>query len=90
MPKHAEWKDSLALTLTTYHINQTDQNPLTYLHQPDYTNPFQMKKTPSEKQYSPYPIYLSHQPDRSETINTSSSARLYQSNPDEKNPSDKQ
>ena len=43
-----------------------------------------MKKTSSEKQYSPYPIYLSHQPDRSEPINTSSSARLYQSIPDEK------
>ena len=43
-----------------------------------------MKKTPSEKHYSPYPIYLSHQPDWSEPINTTSSARLYQSIPDEK------
>ena len=49
-----------------------------------------MNKTPSEKQCSPRPIYLSHQPDRSEPINTSSSARLYQSIPDEKTPSEKQ
>ena len=76
---------NLALTLSTYPISQTDQNLSTHHHQPDYTNPFQMKKTPSEKQYSPYPIYLSHQPDRSEPINTSSSARLYQSIPDKKN-----
>merc|ERR1712215_451884 len=75
---------NIALTLSTYHISQTDQNLSTHLHQPDYTNPFQIKKTPSEKQYSPYPIYLSHQPDRSEPINTSSSARLYQSIPDKK------
>merc|ERR1712083_65580 len=67
LPKHAEWKDSLALTLSTYYISQTNQNLSTHLHQPDYTNPFQIgKKTPSEKQYSPYPMYLSHQPDRSE------------------------
>merc|ERR1711915_576225 len=66
-------------------------------HQPDRSEPINTsssarlyqsildkKKTPSEKQYSPYPIYLSHQPDRSEPINTSSSARLYQSIPDKK------
>ena len=35
-------------------------------------------------QYISYPTYLSHQPDRSEPINTSSSARLYQFIPDEK------
>ena len=41
-------------------------------------------------QYSPYPIYLSHKPDRSAPIYTPSSARLYQSVLDEKTPSEKQ
>ena len=80
-------KSSIALTLSTYHISQTDQNLSTNLHHSDNTNPFHLQKTSSEKQYIPYPIYLSyqpdrsvsHQPDRSEPIYTSSSARLYQS-----------
>ena len=37
-------KSNIALTLSTYHISQTDQNLSTHLHQPDYTNPIQMKK----------------------------------------------
>ena len=90
-------KSNIALTLSTYHISQTDQNLSTHLHHSDNTNPFHLKKTSSEKQYSPYPIYLSyqldwsvsHQPDRSEPIYTSSSARLYKSIPDETTPSEK-
>ena len=89
MKKHL-LKSDITLTLSTYHTSQTNQSLSTHLQQPDYTNPFQMKKTPSEKQYSPYPIYLSHQPDRSEPTNTSSSARLYQSIADAKaTPSEK-
>ena len=80
-------KNNIALTLSTYHISQTAQNLSTNFHHSDNTNPFKMKKTSSEKQYNPYPIYLSHQQDRSEPINTSSSARLYQSIRDEKTPS---
>ena len=90
-------KSIIDLTLSTYHISQTDQNLSTNLHHSDNTNPFHLQKTSSEKQYIPYPIYLSyqpdrsvsHQPDRSEPIYTSSSARLYQSIPDETTPSEK-
>ena len=83
-------KSNISLTLFTYHISQTNQHLSTNLHQPDFANPFQNKKTPSDKQRSTYPIYLSHQPDRSEPTNTSSSARLYQSIADAKaTPSEK-
>ena len=49
IPIHSRWKKLLlksikALTLSTYHISQTDQNLPTHLHQPDYTNPLQMQK----------------------------------------------
>ena len=37
-------KSNIALTLSTYHISQTNENLSTHLHQPDHTNPFQMKK----------------------------------------------
>ena len=37
-------KSNIALTLSTYHIRQTDENLSTQLHQPDHTNPLQMKK----------------------------------------------
>ena len=37
-------KSIISLTLSTYHISQTNQNLSTHLHQPNYTNPFQMKK----------------------------------------------
>ena len=37
-------KSNIALTLSTYHISQTNQNLSTHLHHPDYTNPIQMKK----------------------------------------------
>ena len=89
-------KSNIALTLSTYHISQinqyhtsqTDQNLSTHLHQPDYTNPIQMKK----------PLLISNEAITLSTYHISQtnenlSTHLHQpdySIPDDKTPSEKQ
>ena len=62
---------NIALTLLTYQNSQTTQN---LSSQPDFINPLQI--TPSDKQQSSYPIYLSHKPDEKEPISIFTLAKL--------------
>ena len=83
IPIHSRWKKLLLKSIIahTLSINTSARLIRTYQHNLiSQTIPIHSRwKNPSEKQYSPYPIYLSHKPDWSEPL-----AHLHQ--PDYPNP----